>query len=94
MPFFNQDRYVNTSSIHRDGKYIRFLVGLEQKNPDGSEARFTREIVADCEGKVRVELLGAADVFSPSQLKSYYPGTIIGSETQFACDEAQRRQLK
>jgi len=93
MPYFNQERYLNVSSIHRDGKYIRFLVALEEKNPDGSDRRFTREIVADCEGKVRVELLGA-EVFSPSQLKSYYPGTIIGSETQVACDEAVRRNLK
>jgi hypothetical protein len=93
MPYFNQERFLNVSSIHRDGKYIRYLIGLEEKNPDGSDRRSTREIVADCEGKVRVELLGA-EAFSPSQLKSYYPGTIIGAETQFACDEATRRGLK
>ncbi len=91
MPYFNQDRYLNVSSIHRDGKYIKFLVRLEEKNPDGSDRRSIREIVADCESKMRVELLGA-EVFTASQLKSYFPGTIIGSETKFACDEAVRRE--
>ena len=84
---------MNVSSIHRDGKYIRFLIGMEEKTPQGNDTRYTREIVADCEGKVRVELLGA-EAFSPTQLKSYFPGTIIGSETQFACDEAARQGAK
>jgi predicted unusual protein kinase regulating ubiquinone biosynthesis (AarF/ABC1/UbiB family) len=90
MPYWNQNRYVNVSSIHRDGKYIKFLIALQAQTPQQTEPAFTREVVADCESKMRVELLGA-EAFSPDQLKSYFPGTIIGSETQFACDEVARR---
>jgi hypothetical protein len=75
------------SSIHPDGIYIKFLVALKD---DVQEQPFMREVVADCEAKTRVELDEYED-FSSTKLKSYFPGTIIGTETQFACDEAARK---
>lgn len=93
MPYWNQNRYVNVSSIHRDGQYIKFLVALEEQAPQGASSPFMREVVADCGSKTRVELLGS-EIFTPALLKTYFPGTIIGSETQFACDEAARQGMK